>query len=284
MIPGASRLYVADHTLIGSKNYSLQVEGCDLVGNKGTFSNQFSAGKITVASGGILKSCDNAMEIQIQANSINHDKYLIVGSDSIVSEEKYGSSFFTNQSSKSTIKLESTIYFVLGYEDYLNKPAHIKLSLDKLFNDELIEYGKVEILIFVDNNWNILETHLDKGSRIAIAKTDRLGPVKMVYEPDMSQTRLPETFSVYQNYPNPFNSQTNIKIELPKPTHVKIEIYNLTGKRILGLVDKEYSAGYHQIIWNGKNTEGLDVPSGIYFIKSNLSAGLKNIIKSTIIR
>jgi len=284
MIPGASRLFVADYRLVGSKNYSLQVEGSDLIGNKGTFSNQFSAGKITVTTGGILKSCDNAMEIQIQENSINQEKYLIIGSDSLVNEEKYGLNLKNSEISKSTEKLESNIYFVLGYEEYLNKYASIKFSLDKLLNYKSTEYGKVEIQLFVDNNWRKLETYWDKNSRIAIAKTDCLGPVKLLFYKDITQTLLPEKFNVYQNYPNPFNSQTNITMELPKAIHVKVEIYDLTGKRIMNLIDKEYSAGYHQIIWNGKNTNGSDVSSGIYFIKSNLGERYKNLIKSTVIR
>jgi flagellar hook assembly protein FlgD len=67
------------------------------------------------------------------------------------------------------------------------------------------------------------------------------------------------------NYPNPFNSTTFIKFELPELANVQIVVYNSLGQKVAVLVNDNKPAGYHRVSWNGKNLNGSDVSSGIYF-------------------
>ena len=69
------------------------------------------------------------------------------------------------------------------------------------------------------------------------------------------------------NYPNPFNPSTTINFSVKAETHVSIEIYNLRGQKVKTLVDREYKAGQHTKVWNGKDDNSKDVTSGIYFYK-----------------
>ena len=77
---------------------------------------------------------------------------------------------------------------------------------------------------------------------------------------------LPAIISLSQNYPNPFNASTLIRYELPQSSQVKIEIYDLLGRKVTTLYDGEKQAGHHYVIWNTG-----DFSSGIYF--SKLRAG-----------
>lgn len=81
---------------------------------------------------------------------------------------------------------------------------------------------------------------------------------------------IPNIFTLYQNYPNPFNPKTNIAFDLPKSSHVKIEVYNIQGELIKTLLNKYLTAGSHVIRFNASN-----LASGIYFYK--IKAG--NFIK-----
>ena len=72
----------------------------------------------------------------------------------------------------------------------------------------------------------------------------------------------PAEFSLAQNYPNPFNPSTKIDFSLPKESKVKIIIYNELGQQVSVAVDGEYSAGRHEINFNG---EGL--ASGVYYYR-----------------
>ena len=78
--------------------------------------------------------------------------------------------------------------------------------------------------------------------------------------------RQPITFRLEQNYPNPFNTSTMIKYHLSHPAEVTIKIFNIQGELVNLLLNNEsVSRGYNSIIWNGKNTNGTQVSSGVYF-------------------
>ncbi|NOY57360.1 MAG: T9SS type A sorting domain-containing protein, partial [Calditrichaeota bacterium] len=68
-------------------------------------------------------------------------------------------------------------------------------------------------------------------------------------------------------YPNPFNSSTVIKFNLQKAEHVKIRILNIRGEQVRVLSDHQMKAGEHTLHWRGKNANGVQVPSGTYFIQ-----------------
>lgn len=72
-------------------------------------------------------------------------------------------------------------------------------------------------------------------------------------------------YEVKQNYPNPFNNETIFSYSLPNKSYVTLEIYDVLGKRITSLVHKDQSPGTHKATWNGENSTGNSVSSGIYF-------------------
>jgi hypothetical protein len=91
----------------------------------------------------------------------------------------------------------------------------------------------------------------------------------------------PELFELYQNFPNPFNNQTVIKYHLPKETDVSLVIYNILGQRIRTLVREEKQSGWVKVIWDGKDDQGRDLGSGIYFYR--LQAGESSQIKKMVL-
>jgi flagellar hook assembly protein FlgD len=54
---------------------------------------------------------------------------------------------------------------------------------------------------------------------------------------------------------------------LPKDSQVTIKIYDILGREVITLLNGRREAGYHNVIWNGKNKFGRDVASGVYFYK-----------------
>jgi hypothetical protein len=79
---------------------------------------------------------------------------------------------------------------------------------------------------------------------------------------DRDDIPMPQVFSLSQNYPNPFNATTVIRYALPQPAHVKIEIFDILGRRVETIIDQRQPAGYHHIIWNGDRRS-----VGIYLYK-----------------
>ncbi|MCI0595657.1 MAG: T9SS type A sorting domain-containing protein [candidate division Zixibacteria bacterium] len=75
---------------------------------------------------------------------------------------------------------------------------------------------------------------------------------------------VPAAFDLGQNYPNPFNPTTTIQYALPEPANVELKIFNMLGQVVRTLVEEEKGAGYHQIVWDGKDEAGRTVSTGIY--------------------
>jgi len=88
---------------------------------------------------------------------------------------------------------------------------------------------------------------------------------------DPTNTEIPTEFALNQNYPNPFNPETNISFSLPKEQNVSLVVFNLLGQQVRTLVNTSLSAGIHTSTWDGRNDEGANVPSGIYFYRLNTS-------------
>ena len=78
---------------------------------------------------------------------------------------------------------------------------------------------------------------------------------------------LPEEFFVSQNYPNPFNPTTLVDIHLPEKENLNVSIFNVTGRLVNILLNKNVEAGSYTVSWNGKDQLGQTVPTGIYFMK-----------------
>ncbi len=70
---------------------------------------------------------------------------------------------------------------------------------------------------------------------------------------------LPKAFALSQNYPNPFNPSTAIEYELPTPQHVRLEVFDATGRSVGVLVDGIRPAGTHSVRFDADN-----LPSGLY--------------------
>jgi flagellar hook assembly protein FlgD len=85
----------------------------------------------------------------------------------------------------------------------------------------------------------------------------------------------PNEFTLGQNFPNPFNPVTTIRYELPKQTKVTLKVYNLLGQEVKTLVNETQQAGFHTIIWNGRNGAGYAVASGLYFYRLEAGAFTK---------
>ena len=74
-------------------------------------------------------------------------------------------------------------------------------------------------------------------------------------------------FSLEQNYPNPFNPSTNIQFSVADHEFVSLKVYDILGREIKTLVDKELSNGVYETKWDGDNNFGEKVGSGIYFYR-----------------
>ncbi len=75
-------------------------------------------------------------------------------------------------------------------------------------------------------------------------------------------SEVPAQFSLEQNYPNPFNPSTNIKVNIPKSSSVKLTVFDILGRESAVLLNGKLGAGIFNVTW-----DGAGFPSGVYFYK-----------------
>ncbi len=80
-------------------------------------------------------------------------------------------------------------------------------------------------------------------------------------------TGIPPVARLGNNYPNPFNPSTTIPYFTNSTSKVRLEIFDITGRRITTLIDKVHQEGAYKVVWDGRNENGLTVASGVYFLR-----------------
>ena len=88
-------------------------------------------------------------------------------------------------------------------------------------------------------------------------------------------------FTLRQNSPNPFNPATTISYYLPSPCNMKLEIFDVAGRRIAVLKEGKADRGDHRIEWNGVDARGDRVSSGVYLYR--LTAGKETMSRKMVL-
>ena len=144
------------------------------------------------------------------------------------------------------IYLTSSPFYIAIQET--NASSAVGLDQDTV-SSSLTQIGK-------DAPWNKLQA----GNLMIRAILDGNTDVETVLTP------APQRLTV-NNYPNPFNPETTIKMSIPKATDINLSVYNLKGQLVKTIVDDFLTAGDHSYVWDGKDQNGTNVSSGIYFYK-----------------
>ena len=101
--------------------------------------------------------------------------------------------------------------------------------------------------------------------KIQIRDADDLGTT-MGFDDDVNTN--PYEYALHENFPNPFNPETQIRFSIGSEEAVKLIIYDMMGRQVQTLINGDsFSAGYHIVNWNGLDSKGQKVPSGVYIYR-----------------
>lgn len=139
------------------------------------------------------------------------------------------------------------------YQAYVGRVQVADNKIINVFvNDSAVQVGTVSTLKGdVDRTWY---------DGISYAKVGKITGVEQI-------KNVPSSFSLNQNYPNPFNPSTTITYSIPKNEIVNLKVFDILGREVVELINKEMTAGAHSVQWNAQN-----IPSGVYFYK--ITAGV----------
>ncbi|RLC44372.1 MAG: hypothetical protein DRH57_09245, partial [Candidatus Cloacimonadota bacterium] len=171
--------------------------------------------------------------------------------------------YFIPEDTTFTIKVDSTVMFTISAYDV---DSEIQFSWfiddenqeisDSIFTYTFIEEGGYEVKSVVSDEEYSVETVW----HVTVEAVSVDNNVVVIY-----QTKL------YQNTPNPFNPETKICFDIKdNNSDVSLAIYDIKGQLVKRLVKRNYNRGKYSVIWNGKDNNEKDVPSGIYFFKMEM--------------
>jgi len=168
--------------------------------------------------------------------------------------------------------------FFFGLVPSMGNTADIStaaLGVDKPFAGS----GEVARLVFRSEGESAARVRIDAIDvrDLSNAKTE------LVKLEEYTTPFVPTTTALLQNYPNPFNPVTTITFDLTAAGHVRLDIYDVSGRLIATPVNEARAIGRHHVEWNGKNTNGSLVPSGIYFYRMK-TAGFEATRKMILVR
>lgn len=114
-----------------------------------------------------------------------------------------------------------------------------------------------------------------------ISVNGNLGEVLTAINEDKPEL-VSEQFQLFQNHPNPFNPATIIQFRLSHLGEVELKIYNLLGQQIAKLVSEKLLPGEYRVEWDGKNSHGAQVATGLYIYQLITEAlnGSETFVKS----
>jgi hypothetical protein len=132
---------------------------------------------------------------------------------------------------------------------------------------------KVRFHFVSDGSINSIGAMFDDIGWSVDAVTDISGPV----------AELPRKLSLSQNYPNPFNPDTKILFALASKSNVRLEVFDIMGRLVKTLVNKEMVAGSYDVTWAGVDEKNNPVASGVYFYRLVTDQGTRQA-KMTLLR
>ena len=94
---------------------------------------------------------------------------------------------------------------------------------------------------------------------------------------ESDESLIPNKFALFDNYPNPFNPTTQIAVDLPEAAFTELTVWNIMGQKVVTLHSGELNAGRHSISFDGRDTNGKQLTSGMYIYR--VKAGKYNATK-----
>jgi hypothetical protein len=115
---------------------------------------------------------------------------------------------------------------------------------------------------WLSSGFGLIEAQLEPmtpyGLVGAIIDSVRYGSIVNVPDP----IEVPDHFMLGQNFPNPFNPRTTIRFSLPYETHVRVEVFDLLGRKVRTLLDEKLPRGTHSLVWDASQQA-----SGVYYYR-----------------
>jgi hypothetical protein len=148
-----------------------------------------------------------------------------------------------------------------GYRLYVSESSANVFTVSPILVTELTATLGIRLPYYTEHFWGVIafnEAGDSPQSLVFTFETEK--PISEYCE--VAPVTITELIG---NFPNPFNPETTISFNLANSAVVNIDIFNVRGQHVRTLVSNSFNAGRHNVVWDGTDTTGQAVTSGVYF-------------------
>jgi flagellar hook assembly protein FlgD len=77
--------------------------------------------------------------------------------------------------------------------------------------------------------------------------------------------------------PNPFNPRLTVSFTLTRDVDLTASVFDVTGREVARLLDERRGAGAHDLVWDGRDVTGRELPSGVYIVRLQTELGIETV-------
>jgi len=143
------------------------------------------------------------------------------------------------------------------------------------------DFAPIEPGVFADKYYkpgigSILEVSSLTGDRVELVEVRDEGEASLNSMNEFRREMVPIDAQLEQNHPNPFNPQTTIRYSLATDGWVTLKVYSVLGEEVTTLVDGYQGIGTRSVTWDGRNSAGNHVASGIYIYTIQVGSSIES--------
>jgi hypothetical protein len=204
--------------------------------------------------GGTATSGDGAFEVVVGPNAFDADSIFVLVSEAASEDSDVLRSYNVHPGvTEDFAGFRDFVEISVAYDDTVSQPQD--LCLARLVPET---YGVR----------SVLDSFVDTTGHRVIAYVDSLGPLGLYRSADAASELLRETgVRLEPGYPNPSQDSANILYEIAEAGLVDIKVYSVDGRLVREILSGQSTRGLHRVEWNGTDSRGKKVASGVYYVR-----------------
>ncbi len=272
-VPGLSNASVAQYKLTTSGTLSIDISASDTVNNAASLNKTYSVSALTRELP--LNIRLDGFEATAARGVVNEDGFILVGrmeEESDISRTTLGKSaaIWSDRMAPvgrgyewvSSVGLRKDVTIRITYSD------QDLVGIHKQFPD----FDERNIGLYREQDGQWIYEGGEGADGMVTARIVTGGNLMLLYNAD--HEALPKKLELSQNYPNPFNPTTTIRFGLPDEGRIRLVVYNILGQKVTEIFSGLRQAGFHTVLWNGRNDLGQQVASGVYIYRLETPQGV----------
>lgn len=249
---GDSIIYRGLHRVSGAGPMRVVARARDLAGNPGQTLRDFEVGIISSEEGGVARSADGEFEVAVAKRAFVADTAFMFISAGSLGEGILAAYQVWPSGPPGQRRFRDFVEVSVAYDQATAEPEH--LCLARLGGEG-------------DSVESRLDSFVDRERHRVVAYVDSLGLFGLLASGDVTSPGIRTSgVGIGPSAPNPFGDSSSILYEVGQAGRAKVSVFDVRGRLVAVLYNGQVNRGLHRTAWNGADSDGREVGSGVYYL------------------